>query len=224
MEHLTALSLRAGWISTITTILLAWVLTQAIGWVYARTHSGLSYSRSMTHALVVAGIVAAMLMMAIGNSLARGIGIVGTLALIRFRINLRDPMDMLFVFAAFGAGIAAGTGSHFAGVIGTTVFLFATWMLRRFDFGALQAHDGVLRLQIPADGDADVAVGRVLKRHCRTFALITLREAQQGEVHERLYQITLRKKHSEGRMLQALTAIPGAAGVSISLQEATLEV
>lgn len=224
MAHLTWMSWRAGWVSTLTTIVLAWVLTQAIGWVYARTHRGLSYSRSMTHALVVAGIVAAMLMMAIGNSLARGIGIVGTLALIRFRINLRDPMDMLFVFAAFGAGIAAGTGSHLTGVIGTAMFLFVTWLLRTFDVGAQQRHDGVLRIQIPAEGEADVAVGRALNKHCRHFALITLRQAQQGAVHERLYQITLRGRHAEGPLLQSLTAIPGAAGITVSLQESTVEV
>jgi hypothetical protein len=49
-------------------LLAAYLMSQAIGAVYAWTHKGLPHSRSFVHALVVGGIVAAMLMLAIGNS------------------------------------------------------------------------------------------------------------------------------------------------------------
>lgn len=211
------------WRHALVSVLLAYVLSQAIAWVYAKTYRGLSYSRALVQALVVAGIVASMLMLAIGNSLARGIGIVGTLALIRFRTNLRDPVDMVFVFASFGAGIAAGTGSFATALIGTAVFLVVISIVRLTDFGAVQSFDGVLRLTLPAEAAAEQALTEALRQTCVRFALITLRDAAQGQEQERAYQITLRDPRGESQLLSAVAAVPGAHGVSVAMQEATVE-
>lgn len=211
------------WRSVVVAVLLSYVLTQAIAAVYAWTYQGLSYSRSLVQALVVAGVVAAMLMLAIGNSLARGIGIVGTLALIRFRINLRDPLDMIFVFAAFGAGIAAGTHSYATASLGTIIFLLVVTVLRWSSFGAKQQFDGLLRLQLNYDPQSELFLQKVLGTLCRSAVLITLRETAQGHGQDRSYQIRLRAPLDESRLLQAVSSIPGASAVTIAMQEATLE-
>jgi len=212
-----------AWRSILVSLLLAAVLTQSIAWVYARTYRGLSYSRSFVQALVVAGPVSAMLMLAIGNSLARGIGIVGTLALIRFRTNVRDPLDMLFVFSAFGAGIAAGTGSFAAAVIGTFIFLALVALLRLTGFGAQQRYDGVVRFALPNVPDARDHLMRVLEGSCSHFALITMREVKQGAAHEHAYQVSLRDPAGEADFVTALTSIEGMSAVSLAMQEATVE-
>jgi len=92
--------------------LAAFALAMVIAKVYERTCSGLSSSRSLTHAMALGSVVTAVLMLAIGDNLARGIGIVGSLAIIRFRTNLRDPRELVFVFAALGTGVAAGVQSY----------------------------------------------------------------------------------------------------------------
>jgi hypothetical protein len=209
---------------SIVTLLASYVLSQAIGAVYAWTFRGLSYQKSFAQALVVSGIVAAMLMLAIGNSLARGIGIVGTLALIRFRTNLRDPLDMIFVFASFGAGIATGTGNFAAGAVGTALFLVVVTGLRLTGFGAQRQHDGVVRLRIPRGQDATAKLQEALRGQCERFTLVTLREVAQGELVEVVYQLTLKHKDDEVGLVHALNQVPGAQSVSLSMQEATVEV
>lgn len=210
------------WQTALVSTLLAYVLCQAIAFVYARTYQGLSYSRSMTQALVVAGILAAMLMLAIGESLARGIGIVGTLALIRFRTNIRDPLDMVFVFSAFGAGIACGTGSYGAALVGTTVFLVVIVMLRVTGFGAFREHEGVVRLRLLPDVALEKRLEEVLAKTCERFALVTLREVAQGEEMERAYQVTFKNDGDEDALVAGLREI-GARGVVLSLQEPSVE-
>ncbi len=226
MDHFTAL-FRHGASSlalqqALASTLLAYLLCQVIAFVYARTYRGLSYSRSMTQALVVAGIVAAMLMLAIGDSLARGIGIVGTLALIRFRTNLRDPLDMVFVFAAFGAGIAAGTGAFSAGIVGTAVFLVVIVLMRVTSFGAERSYEGVVRFSLAAGELHERGLERAMQASCARFVLVTLREAAQGEAFERAYQVTLKDEGDEERLVSSLVAL-GAKGVTLSLQEASVE-
>jgi len=89
------------WQAALVAILVSYLISQCVAFVYMWTHQGVSYSRSFVVSLVAAGLVSTVLMLAIGNNLARGIGIVGTLALIRFRMQLHDPLDMIYVFAAF---------------------------------------------------------------------------------------------------------------------------
>lgn len=211
------------WRQALLSLVVAYLLSQSIAAVYAWSHQGLSYSRNFVLALVGAGVVAAMLMLAIGNSLARGIGIVGTLALIRFRTNLRDPLDMLFVFASFGAGIAAGTGNMATGAIGTGMFLVVMRVLTWTGFGSHRSYDGVVRLKLAHDPEAERQLEQVLRSMCRRFTLITLREVRQGEEMERAYQITLKEPDDEARLVSALAALPGARGVTLSMQEATVE-
>lgn len=207
----------------VASILVAYLLSQAIGAVYAWTYRGLSYSRSYVQALVVGGIVAAMLMLAIGNSLARGIGIVGTLALIRFRTNLRDPLDMVFIFASFGAGIAAGTGNYATGIVGTALFLVVIATLRITGFGAQRQYDGIIRLRLPAGKEPDARLREILKAECARFALVTMREVAQGREVELAYQVTLKKPDAETRLVHEVSTIAGAGDVSLSMQEATVE-
>jgi hypothetical protein len=85
-------------------ILTALILSHLVAFAYCLSHTGLSYSRSFVQTLVMGGVIASMLMLAIGSNLVWGIRIVGTLAIVRFRTNLRDPRDMMFIFAALATG------------------------------------------------------------------------------------------------------------------------
>jgi hypothetical protein len=180
------------WKAALVAIVISYLLAQVIAVGYMWTHQGVSYSRSFVVSLVAAGLVSTVLMLAIGNNLARGIGIVGTLALIRFRMQLHDPLDMIFVFASFAAGVAAGTGNFATGGIGTAAFLVIVGTLQVTGFGARHRHDGVLRVQLPPEEEVEGPLLSAMRTHCRHFAAITVREVAQGREMERIYQITLR--------------------------------
>ena len=212
------------WQAALLAILVSYLFSQAIAFAYMLTHQGISYSRSFVVSLVAAGLVATVLMLAIGNNLARGLGIVGTLALIRFRMQMHDSLDMLYVFAAFAAGVAAGTGNLATGGIGTLAFILIIGTLQVTGFGSRHRHDGVLRVQLPPSDESEGALISSLKSHCRQFAAITVREVAQGRELERIYQITLRNPGKEALLVKDVASIQGARGVSIAMQEATHEV
>jgi hypothetical protein len=212
------------WQAALVSILVSYLLSQSVAFAYMLTHQGVSYSRSFVVSLVAAGLVSTVLMLAIGNNLARGIGIVGTLALIRFRMQLHDPLDMIFVFASFAGGVAAGTGNFATGGIGTAAFLLVVGTLQVTGFGSRHRHDGVLRVQLPPNEDSEQDLLSALKTSCRQFAAITVREVAQGREIERVYQITLRAPGKEALLVRDVAAIKGARAVSIAMQEATHEI
>jgi hypothetical protein len=222
-DSLLAAADAHSWRQALVAILIGYLMSQAIAACYAWTYRGLSYSRALVQALAVAGALSAMLMLVMGNSLARGIAIVGTLTLIRFRTNLRDPMDMVFVFASFGAGIAAGTGNIATGLVGTAVFIVVASMLRATSFGAVRQYDGLLRLRVPTTPEAEQQLKAVLRDQCARFSLVTIREIGQGQALEHAYQVTLLERGREAALLQALAAVPGLTSASVSMQEASVE-
>lgn len=212
------LALRAAALS----LLLAFGLTQAIAAVYVWTFRGMSYSQGLVHSIVLGSIIACTLMLAIGGSIAAGLGIAGGLAIVRFRTALRDPRDMMFVFAGLGAGIASGLGAHAAAICGAALFCFAVASLTWIEFGSSHRLDGLLRFQLPADAD-ESAVMALLRRYTSFVALVTLREVAQGAAMEHAYQVRFADPRRRVALVRAIEALPGAQDVSLLLQEPTVE-
>jgi hypothetical protein len=110
-------------------ILLSFILSTILAYVYQKTYRGLSYSRTYVQSIVLISIIAAMVIQAIGDSLAKGLGIMAAMAIIRFRTNFKDPRDTLFLFASLAAGISCGAFSFVVAIIGTLSFSIAALIL-----------------------------------------------------------------------------------------------
>ena len=78
----------------------------------------LLYSRSFVHTMVLSSMVVSMVIMAVGDSFARGLGILGSLAIVRFRTPVRDPRDMVFLYACMGLGNACGAARTGVALLG----------------------------------------------------------------------------------------------------------
>jgi uncharacterized membrane protein YhiD involved in acid resistance len=204
-------------------LLTALVLSHMVAAAYSWSHHGLSYSRSFVHALLMGGVVASMLMLAIGNNIVWGIGIVGTLAIVRFRTNLRDPRDMVFIFAALAAGIAAGVGAYAVGVIGTTIFCLVSLYLNHVAFGARSHFDGLLRFALGHNSDGKHEVVGILRTHCSRCVLASIQQVAQGDQSEHAYQVRFRREESRFGLVRDLEQIQGLTNLSLLLQEAQMD-
>jgi hypothetical protein len=204
-------------------LLLAFILSQVIAAGYIWTFRGMSYSRAFVQAVALGSVVAAMLMLAINNSIAAGLGIAGSLAIVRFRTAMRDPRDMVFVFASMGAGIASGLRAWAPAILGTLIFFVAAAALAFTELGSQRVFDGLLRFQAPANPDTEEAVARVLRSSTKSFALVTLREVAQGAAMEHAYQVRLGATASRTSIIEALGHVPGISDITFLLQEPTVE-
>jgi hypothetical protein len=213
---------RIGWEMTLAALLLAFVLSMSIAWVYVLTYQGLSYLRSFANTLAVAGVVSALVMLAIGDDIARGIGLVGALTIIRFRTTLKDTRDLVFAFAALGAGVACGVLAFTVAIVGTLVFSAAMIYITWSDFGSRRQFNAVLRLRAPVDPVAQRALGQVIGRYTGSFALINLRDLGAG-AQEHAYHLQLRDPDDKGRLIQELSAVAGVGGATLLMQDTSVE-
>lgn len=200
----------------------AFVLGQLIAWVYIWTHSGLSYSRSQAQSLVLLSVIVTLVMLAVGNSLARAFGLFGALALVRFRTPIKDTRDSAFLFMAVSVGIAVGAQNLKIAVFGTSMLCILALYLFWTGFGGRMSHDGLLRFYLPSGDSAEEVIRGVLRRYCANFALVQLRDA--GANSEFAYRVRLGDTRRSEEFLGELRRLQGIAGLSLSVQDEDQEV
>lgn len=207
-------------------LLLAFVLGQLIAWVYLWTHGGLSYSRTFTQSLVLLTMVVSLVMFVIGNSIITAFGLIGALAIIRFRNVLKDTRDTVFVFFALVLGMALGSQRYQAAIMGAMALLLVTAYLHVTSFGTKGHFDGHLSYRMDSgqgtDSGALAALQLQLKRFCRRMKPIS--ERRSGSVAEYVYQVRLRDRARGGELLEALRAVPGVGEVTLVLRDELAEI
>jgi uncharacterized membrane protein YhiD involved in acid resistance len=215
------MEMRTGWDLALACLLLAFALSMVIAWVYTLTYRGLSYMRGFTQTLAIGGVISALVMLAIGDDIARGLGVVGALTIVRFRSTLKEPRDLMFIFVTLAVGVACGVQTFAIAIVGTAVFSLGMVYVSFASFGSRRRFDAVLRLRLPSAAD-EGALMQILKRHCRAFSLINLREVGV-EAREHAYHVKLTRPDERGSLLHDLEAIPGLSGTTLLMQDTTVE-
>jgi hypothetical protein len=205
-------------------LIAAFLLGQAVAAVYVWTYRGMSYTRSYVHAISVAAVIACMLMMAANNNLAAGIGIAGSLSVLRLRISMRDPKDLVFIFAGVAVGVACGVRAFTVAIAGTLVFVGAALAMTMLEVGQRDVFEGMLRFYGPTDAETEKAVRVILQRYTGRFTLMTLREVRQGAAMEYAYQLRLKSSEELIAFVRELEAVAGIDGVTLYYQDAAMEV
>jgi uncharacterized membrane protein YhiD involved in acid resistance len=75
---------------------------------------------------ILLAVVAAALMMIVGDNAARAFAIFAAVSLVRFRTNIRDPKEITVLLISLALGLAAGVGRW---ELGTVLCLFALALL-----------------------------------------------------------------------------------------------
>jgi anti-anti-sigma factor len=104
------------------------IASAVIGMLVTIVHRQYRHERSANPALdqaqVLLCISGALMMIIIGNSVARAFGIAGAASIIRFRTPVEDARDITILFILMGLGMAAGLGALAVAGLGT-LFLCA---------------------------------------------------------------------------------------------------
>ena len=207
----------------ILALLVPFLLSSVLAMVYRWTFQSLSYSRSFIHTMVISSMIVSMVIMAIGDSFARGLGILGSLAIVRFRTPVRDTRDMVFLFACMGLGIACGAAAFGVAIISTVIIGTAMLLLHWSPFASRREHEALLRFTLSSGSPSDEKVKDVMRTHCSAFSLIAMREAGQGNLVEYCYQIRLVDPSYQADILDGLSKISDLMEPNLLLQRTTVE-
>ncbi|MBM3728979.1 MAG: hypothetical protein FJW40_26570 [Acidobacteria bacterium] len=103
-------------------LLMAGIVGLLVTLVHKHYHRDRPLTRSLQQAQILLCLSGALMMIIIGNSTARALGIAGGASIIRFRTPVDDPKDAMILFLLMGLGMAVGLGSFAVCALGA-VFL-----------------------------------------------------------------------------------------------------
>ena len=145
-------------------ILLAFVLGIFIVNIYRWTHTNIP-QKSFTDTLIILCMLISVVMVIIGDSIARAFSLVGALSIIRFRTAIQDPRDIGFVFYALGVGMAVGAGNPSVAVLAT--FLIGVIILGIYHWHEHFSNNSEFSIEfcLPPDPNLETVYRRVFDKY-----------------------------------------------------------
>ena len=125
-----------GLVSTTSLILVGTLLLMLpVTWVYMSARNIPGHSQAVVQTLMILPLVVAGIVLIVRDSLALAFSLAGVVAAVRFRTNLKDSRDVVYVFLAIAVGFAAGVQTLAVGAVLTIVFNFLLLLTWRYDYG-----------------------------------------------------------------------------------------
>jgi hypothetical protein len=169
--------------------------------------------------LVLLTLVSSMVMMVVGNNLARAFSLVGALSIIRFRTQLQTPWDISFVFFSLAAGTAAGTAGWPVAFGGTLVVTLAVLALSLTPLGGLRTKVSVLRTDVAAYNEIESRIEPVLEQYVKRRWLMETRSMRFGETLSYRWRVILKDDRQQNDFLRALAGVEGVERIIMSADE-----
>jgi uncharacterized membrane protein YhiD involved in acid resistance len=203
-----------------TNLIVALVCGLILSIVYRISYRGPSYSVSFVNAVVLLSIISAIVIMVVGNNIARAFGLVGAMSIIRFRTAVRDTMDMVFIFLSLAIGMACGVGLNAVALTGSIITGLVILSLTFTNWGAPRRRQYLLQIIQDNSQEAQGAdLAGSLSKYCRQLKLVSIRDAGANEFSESNYHIILRDNRKSAEMVQTIRQLPGVQQVNVYFDE-----
>jgi uncharacterized membrane protein YhiD involved in acid resistance len=143
-------------------------------------------------------------MMAIGDSLARGLGILGALAIIRFRFRFSNPKNIVYIFASLAIGISTGVYGFAIAFSGTIVFSLIAFALYFSPYGKPDYYDLNLSFSL-LDPDKLNHLENLLLNYCDGIKILNISEGNEVEKFE--YRLHMKKNTDQKILFRELNSL-----------------
>ena len=124
-----------GWADAALQMISALMLALPMAFVYVRTRTRAKYDHSLVQTVIVLPITVAAVLIVVQNSLALAFSLAGVVAAIRFRNNLKESRDAVYIFGSLGIGFATGVHQPEIAIALSVLFCAVELALWKFDIG-----------------------------------------------------------------------------------------
>lgn len=196
-------------------LLLSFLMTAFIGWVYMKTHKGTSYTQSYVVTLVMLGMIVSIIMLIVGSNIARAFSLVGALSIIRFRNAVKETRDVGFIFFAMAIGMAMGTKFYLLGIVATFAISLVVGIMTKFNWYARPITSQILKIQIENDVDFETLFDTAFLKYTTHSELISVDSVRSGMLTEVVYSVNMENNTNKQAFLSALKALNGNQKISL---------
>lgn len=212
------LSISLG--DVIVNLSIAFICGIIIAFFYKVSYRGPGYTNAFVNSLIILSMVTAIVIMVIGNNLARAFGLVGAMSIIRFRTALKDTMDIIFIFFSLAIGMAAGVGLYSIAFTGTLIVGTVMYVLSKTNLVITVKEEYLLQFYyVDYNNNEDTPYINILKKYCKDYKLINMKSLGNEDGLELSYYVQLRSIDKNADFIRDLKDIPGLNHVNLFFDE-----
>lgn len=190
-------------------------LVNALSYIYSQKKVGGDTSLSFTLIMIPATIT--IIIVLIGNNMARAFTLAGSLAIIRYRSNPASPKDIACVFVSLAIGLACGIGYIAYAVLFTLVMAAITLVIAATGFGMPKSRDMKLRILIPENLNFEGAFDDIIGKYASFYRLSKVKTSDFGTLFELVYVLKLKPSADKKEFLDEIRCRNGNLNISLTL-------
>lgn len=194
------------------------IIGLVISLVYLLTHKKEGYSQAFCVALILLAPIVGMVILLIGNNVARAFSLAGAFALIRFRSAPGDPKDIAFVFMSVVMGLACGMGYWLYAGIATVIICAVIVILHLTNYAGKKGNIYTLKITVPETLNYVGAFDETLGKYTNSFKLVKVKSVDFGALFELSFTVDLKDDKQIREMLDDLRAMNGNLKIMLSTE------
>jgi hypothetical protein len=199
-------------------LIVAFILGCGVAGIYRWTHrKDAQYAPTFVTTLVLMAVLVAVVTQVIGGNSARAFGLLGALAIVRFRTMVRDTRDTAFVVFAVVEGMAVGAGYLPIALAGFGIAAATAVIMRpRTAGGADAIWELKIRVGLGAGGGPAALLRDAFERHLQAVNQIAVTTARQGAALDLTYRLRLLAATDPAVVVAELNRLEGVESVVLN--------
>lgn len=216
----TIISSTTGEAFTLTNTLIilgvAIILGVLISIVYMKTNK--VYTEAFPLTLIMLPVIISIIILLVGNNVARAFSLAGAFSIIRFRSAPGNPKDLSYVFFTLAVGLALGMGYIGYGVLFTIILCVVMIILAKINFGDTKGNKLKLKITIPENMNYEDAFNDILDRFTTSWKLVRVKTKEFGALYELSYEVVM-NPGTQKQFMDEVRTRNGNLTVSLTMAE-----
>ena len=187
----------------------------------------ISYMKTSKEEVVTSGFAVTLIMLPaiisiiillVGNNVARAFSLAGAFSIIRFRSEPKDPKDISYIFFTLAVGLSAGMGYVGYAVLFTIILCLIMFILKFINYGEADKSFFELRITIRENLNYENVFDDVLKKYTSSWMFKKVKTKEFGSLFEITYTVVM-KNENQKKFIDELRCRNGNLGVVLSVPQ-----
>ncbi len=196
------------------------ILGILISVVYMKTHEKNNFNSGFSTTLIMLPVIISIIILLVGNNVARAFSLAGAFSIIRFRSAPGDPKDIAYIFFTLAIGLTCGMGYITYAILFTLILSAVMIGLHITKFTDPKNKTMQLKITIPEDLNYEGVFEEVLDNYTNSYNIQRVRTRDFGSLFELTYTITLNPDANQKSFMDELRCRNGNLNITLTLANA----
>ena len=218
----TILTSTTGESLTLTNTLIILVVSIILGLIISISYMKTSIEETVTSGfaitLIMLPAIISIIILLVGNNVARAFSLAGAFSIIRFRSEPKDPKDISYIFFTLAVGLSAGMGYILYAILFTIILCLIMFVLKFINYAEPDKSCLELRITIPENLNYENVFDDILKKYTSSWKFKKIKTKEFGSLFEITYSVVMNNGNQK-KFIDEIRCRNGNLGVILSVPQ-----